>query len=150
MAGNFGGVKCWRIWQRIIESLNFLSSNSLILMGEESCKPTWPFELVNAFTIGEAEQRSMSLYKYFQPTVMLPDPEGPLKKDICSLTIQIVNDKVRTELEKKPQGSRNPYLKLTPAQKAIVGKRAAEHGVTAAIRYFSPRFPDLELKETTV
>ena len=34
------------------------------------------------------------------------------------------------ELEKKPQGSRNPYLKLTPAQKAIhvVGKRAAEHG----------------------
>ena len=119
-------------------------------MGGESCKPTWPLELVNALTIGEAERRSMSLYKYFQPTVKLPDPEGHLKKDICSSTIQIVNDKVRTELEKKPRGSRNPYLKLTPAQKATVGKRATEHGVTAAIRYFSPRFPDLELKETTV
>ena len=32
------------------------------------------------------------------------------------------------EPEKKPQGSQNPYLKLTPTQKAIVGKRAAEHG----------------------
>ena len=35
-------------------------------------------------------------------------------------------------------------MKLTPAQKAIVGKRAGEHGVTVTIRYFSPRFSDLE------
>ena len=31
-----------------------------------------------------------------------------------------------------------------------MGKRAAEHGVTATIRYYARTFPDLALKETTV
>ena len=48
---------------------------------------------------------------------------------------------VRSEVEKKVCVSREPYLKLTPSQ------RAAEHGVTATIRYFSQRFQDIELKE---
>lgn len=76
MARNFGGVKCWQIYRRIIKLLKFLSSNSFILMGGESLM---------------------------------------IKSGLH-------------ELEKKPQGSRNPYLKLTPTQNAIVGKRAAEHG----------------------
>ena len=47
-------------------------------------------------------------------------------------------------------GERGPYLKLTPAQRYQIGKRAAEHRTTASIRYLKMKFPDLELKETTV
>ena len=38
---------------------------------------------------------------------------------------------------------------LTPAQRYEVGKRAAEHGVTASIRYFAKKYPKLPLKETS-
>ena len=41
-------------------------------------------------------------------------------------------------------------MKLTPAQRYQVGKRVAEHGIAASIRYFMTKFPDLELKEATV
>ena len=41
-------------------------------------------------------------------------------------------------------------MKLTPAQKARIGKRAAENGVTATIRHFSKNYEELDLKETTV
>ena len=92
----------------------------------------------------------MSIYKYFQSTVKLHDPEGPLRREICSSTIQTVNDKVWSEVEKKVRGSTEPYLKPTPLQKALIGERAAEHGVNAIICYFSRRFQDIELKETTV
>ena len=49
----------------------------------------------------------------------------------------------------RPKG-RSPYVKLTPKQKALVGKRAAEHGVTSALRYFARSQPDVDLKESTV
>ena len=42
------------------------------------------------------------------------------------------------------------YVFLTPAQRFFVGKRAAEHGVTATLRYYAKCFPYLALKETTV
>ena len=41
------------------------------------------------------------------------------------------------------------YL-LTPAQKYKIGKRAAEHGFTASIRYFAMKYRDLDLKESSV
>ena len=46
--------------------------------------------------------------------------------------------------------ARGPYHTLTPAQRLTVGKRAAEHGITAAIHYFAKKYPDLPLKKTTV
>ena len=39
---------------------------------------------------------------------------------------------------------------LTPAQRYEVGKRAAEYGMTASIRYFAKKYPKLPLKETSV
>jgi len=39
---------------------------------------------------------------------------------------------------------------MKPAQRYQVGKRAAEHGVTATIRYYNRKFLDLALKENTV
>ena len=86
--------------------------------------------------------KTMSICEYFKPTVSLPYPNGPLKEKIWSSTIRDVNKKVCPEVErglKKPgcRGFREPYVKLTPEQTAVIGRRAAEHDVTAAIRYFS-------------
>ena len=46
-------------------------------------------------------------------------------------------------------GKRGKYSILTPAQRYKVGRRAAEHGVTANLCYYLRRFPELSLKETT-
>ena len=39
---------------------------------------------------------------------------------------------------------------LTPAQKFDIGKRAAEIGTMAIIRYYTKHYPDISLKETSV
>ena len=57
------------------------------------------------------------------------------------------------ELDKKdatPKSARGDYEHFIPEEKARIGKRAAEHGVTGAIRYFSKVFPGRSLKESTV
>ena len=90
------------------------------------------------------------ILEYFKSATDLPDPEGPLKKHLSPQTIRKVNEKVKPEIEKLKRGKRGPYVKLTPAQKATIGKRAAENGVTATLRHFSKSYEDLDLKETTV
>ena len=40
--------------------------------------------------------------------------------------------------------------KLTPTQRYKIGRKGAEIGVTAAIRYYKNKFPDLSLTEPTV
>ena len=98
----------------------------------------------------------MSIWDYFKPTIKLPNPEGPLKVEIRPSTIRAVNEKIFPTMEsglKNPavfRRSREPYTKLTPEQKAVIGRRAAEHGITATIRHFSKRYDNMELKETTV
>ena len=78
----------------------------------------------------------------------LPDPNGELSKVVLSFSIEATNTVVHEALEKRsPHG---PYISLTPAQKYSIGKRAAENGTTAALRYYAKTFPDLPLKETTV
>ena len=52
--------------------------------------------------------------------------------------------------EGKGTKQRSPYLKATPAQKALVGKYAAEHGVMNSIRRFQKDFTPDTLKESTV
>ena len=103
----------------------------------------------------------MSILKYFHKTIgkdqedsierKLPDPDGNLSKSIPSKAIRAANESIEQLLELKSKGVRKtPYLVLTPAQRFAVGKRAAEHGVMATIRYYAKRFPNLALKETTV
>ena len=45
---------------------------------------------------------------------------------------------------------RGAYEHFTPKEKARIGKRAAEHGVTATVRFFSKAFPGRPLKESSV
>ena len=93
----------------------------------------------------------MALYKYFKRNDKLPDIDGPLKRYIPSQVISVVNKQVEAVIYREGGSckTRGPYMKVTDAQKAVIGKRAAEHGVTS-IRYFSKMYPDIELKETTV
>ena len=99
----------------------------------------------------------MSLLKYFHPVKRtrddsggLPDPSGALCSKIPSPTIEAANVEVRAVRDSQDMPSRSSYCKLTPAQRCEVGKKAAEMGVTSAIRYYKRKFPDLPLTEPTV
>ena len=52
--------------------------------------------------------------------------------------------------KKKHTSGRQHYAKVCPELKIEIGKRAAEHGVAATIRFYAKRLPDLELKESSV
>jgi hypothetical protein len=96
----------------------------------------------------------MSLFKYFQPSSTLPKPEGRLSTVVPSSSIAAANKEVKQVLDKadKPEGNlkRGAYEYFTPEEKAQIGKRAAEYGVTASLRYFSKAFTGRSLKESTV
>ena len=83
----------------------------------------------------------------------LPDPSGPLSGKVPSEAIAAANKEVTKVLDKSckdDKSGRGPYLTLTSAQRFTIGKRAAEYGTTAAIRYFMKKYPELPPKETTV
>ena len=42
----------------------------------------------------------MSVLKYFRRSSDLPDPKGPLSKELDSYTIRLVNEKWKPEIEK--------------------------------------------------
>ena len=97
----------------------------------------------------------MSILKYFHLSVeetdkKLPDPHGSLCKEVPSSSIEKANASVAPIIERQESGKRGPYLILTPAQRYGIGRRAAEHGVTATLRYYSRQFPELPLKEASV
>jgi len=98
----------------------------------------------------------MSILKYVRPLKQksdLPDPVGPLSEKVPSSAISAASKKFIKALDDAQESkkrSRGPYLSLTPAQKYEVGKRAAEHGVTASMHYFAKKYPDLNLKESSV
>ena len=99
----------------------------------------------------------MALLKYFQLKTArkqpLPDPNGELSSKIPPSGISSANTCVGKLLNSMPPSSdahRGPYAILSPAQKFEIGKKAAEIGTTAAMRYYAKNYPDLELKETSV
>ena len=107
----------------------------------------------------------MSILKYFHKTkrkdqgrdqernveIKSPDPDGDLSKTVPLKAIHAANESIEQLVESKLEEVRKArYQVLTPAQWFAVGKRVVEHGVTATIRYYAKRFPDLALKETTV
>ena len=74
-----------------------------------------------------------------------------MSREVPSGAIAAANQKVSETIEKPLRSTRDPYLKLTPAQRFTIRKRAAEHGTTATIKFFAKKYPELSvLKETTV
>ena len=80
----------------------------------------------------------------------LPDPLGRLGQEVGKELTEEANKEVAPLLEgSSSHHRREPYLKVTSEQKAIVAKYAAEHSVTKAIRRFSKDF-EKTLRESTV
>ena len=46
--------------------------------------------------------------------------------------------------------ARGPYTKFTAEQRATIGKRAAEHGVAATVRYYEKQYPNGNVKDSSV
>lgn len=92
----------------------------------------------------------MALYRYFKQhsNDKLPHPQGPLSIEIPSTAIVSANEEVRRVVSKEPAKKRGPYSKFSAEQRAAIGKRAAEYGIVAAIRYYAKQYPDL--KESSV
>ena len=84
----------------------------------------------------------------------LPDHSGPLGQEVGKNLTEKANKEVALVFESSScNGSTkqccNPYLKLTPEQKAIVAKYAVEHGVVTMIRRFSKELGSI-LKESAI
>ena len=101
---------------------------------------------------------SKSAQKDDKKDVCLPNPYGPLNSKVPPGAIEIANKKV-AEIVAPPTADLEPtssarkyYIKLMPAQIFTVGKRAAEHGTTAAMRYYSYNYSNqfASLKKTIV
>ena len=100
---------------------------------------------------GQGILKYFSLKKDQSEDKKLPDPSGPLSKVIPSSSIASCNAEVTKVLKlQATRVAKKCYTKLTPVQRYDIGKRGAEMGVTAAIRYFKKKFPDLSLTEPTV
>ena len=90
----------------------------------------------------------MALYRYFKQQSnindKLPDPQGALSMKVPSTSIVSANEEVRHVVSKGPAQKRGSYTKFTAEQRGEIGKRAAEYGIVAAIRYYSKKYPDLK------
>jgi len=63
---------------------------------------------------------------------------------VPSEAIATANERVRDVLDKSSDGKksqRGSYQILTPAQKLLIGQRAAEYGTTTAIKFFAKKYP---------
>ena len=94
----------------------------------------------------------MALFRYFKKEKgNLPDPDGPLAKSVPSTAIAAANSEVSAVMHTTSSHNckkRGHYEKYMPEQKAMIGKRAAEHGVAATVCHYIKDFPNL--KENTV
>ena len=97
----------------------------------------------------------MALFKYFNRVnglsrTPLPNPESSLNRVVNWVAIEAANEEVMKIHTKGLGAKRMPYLKVTPAQKALIGKYAAEHSVMNSIRRFQKDFCENALKENTI
>ena len=80
------------------------------------------------------------LLRFFKPCrknpydLPLPDPSGSLSEKVDSSVIEEANKEVTTIIA-DVGGKLKPYLKLTPEQKATIGRYAAENGIVNAMSF---------------
>ena len=97
----------------------------------------------------------MSILKYFKwkhkdAALPLPDPVGPLLKDVpTSSIIEANNEVLKAIADQSTHKKKGPYIKVAPECKAKVAKYALEHGNCAAARKYSRELNE-NLNESTV
>ena len=92
----------------------------------------------------------MALLKYLKKKVtVLPKPDGPLSECMPSAAISSANNEVKDLVDATPCDSRKqgPYQNYTDKEKARIGKRAAEFGVTNTLRHFGKQFANCSLRD---
>ena len=96
-----------------------------------------------------------NLRRYFSPipktaeraaAACLPDPSGPLSRDVPASAIVQANKEVMTTFLRKRKSDQEVHTKRAQDQKLHV----AIHGTAAAIRAFKKEMPEVTLKESTV
>ena len=90
----------------------------------------------------------MSILSYFD-RAGLPDPKGPLSKEVPVISITEANKEVLKAInnEKSISKKRGSYNKVTPELKAKIARHAVENGNSSAARKFSKTLDkDLRMK----
>ena len=85
------------------------TANEKILIADVTNNYTW----VWAYTTWLLTRATvkMSILNYIKTSSDLPDPEGPLSKEMDSYTIHLVNEKEKPETQKSQCGECGPYVK---------------------------------------
>ena len=89
----------------------------------------------------------MAMFQYFKrvdgqyPGSKLPDPQGVVAHEVPSRAISAANTKIALlqQAGGAKMSTRRTYPKMSSEKKAEIGKRAAEHGVLATLRYYASR-----------
>ena len=91
------------------------------------------------------------MYHYFKLSTgnsPLPSPNGPLSREVPAIVISEANKEITKVLkdseDKDGVKRRGTYQKYTQKDKAIIGNYAVMHRMSAALRYFKNKFPDLK------
>jgi len=79
---------------------------------------------------------------------VLPNPNGSLSEKVNSSAIKEANKEV-TAIVTNTGGKKKSYVKLTPEQKAMIGRYAAENGVVNIIDHFKRELLEDSFKEST-
>ena len=82
----------------------------------------------------------------------MPNPDDLLSERTPSAAICSANKEVKDLIDAKPSSSRKrgPYQNYTDKEKAQIGKRAAEFGVTNTLKHFGKQFANYLLNESTM
>ena len=99
----------------------------------------------------------MSILKYFkcnnkatsktELSLNLPDPSGSLSLEMPSTLITAANDAVEEVLKATKYKTKQQYVKLIPAPRFKVVKKAAEISIAQALRFYKKIYPDLMVSE---
>ena len=95
----------------------------------------------------------MALYRYIQTSdtsTTLPDPRGPLSRLVPLSSIASANEKVKDLWKNEERIAGRKGTRYLKELKAEIGRRAAEHGVSATVRFYAQKLPDHVLKESSV
>ena len=94
----------------------------------------------------------MSLFKYFRcsdpadrafpkPDVVSQMPSSSIAAANKEVKAVLDSSKGSTSGDPEQSSKRGPYNVYSPSERHQKGKRAAKHGVTATIRYYSRKYP---------